>query len=546
MIVLKPQNSIEIIPYKLKVIVPDNEYGLGERIGGADLFVGNKAKLRDITSGNGFLVVQPGENIQEAINKVDNEGGGTVFLVGTHVSSVNITVPTGVHLTGENPSITTLDFNSNTVGLRAVGSNTYSTGTVAVTNNSTTVTGTSTVFTAAMIGREILLSGIWYPITARASDTSITIAAPFASPTISTASYVIATIVEDVTISNMLITSSNVAALTLQYTKELRLINIDVEASAVGIDVDDSSQMDFDHIDLTANNAAITLDNVHFSPFKAGGILDCLAGIGWDIDNCTNLAFDSYFILNSSGDGIEVSNSNNLTFSNCAVFENGGHGIELAGNNRLSFSNCAMENNATDGIQFTGTTDFCVIEGCSFANNGAYGIDITSGSSDNNSIYGNQFNDNTSGAINDSGDGTQIGEANIGLTIVDYKKYVEMKNTSGGLLNNGELVILKAVAAGDEVTTTTTQGDDLIFGMVSEGILDNASGRILISGKTTALKVDGTTDIAIGDFIGTFTTASIGMKAAAGDMAMFIALEAYTNNDSNGIIDALLISPRKI
>ena len=120
------------------------------------------------------------------------------------------------------------------------------------------------------------------------------------------------------------------------------------------------------------------------------------------------------------------------------------------------------------------------------------------------------------------------------------------KNTSGGSLNLGHVVILKAVAAGNEVTTTTTQGHDSVFGMVLETIADAAFGKILTGGKTTGLKVDGTTDIAIGDFLGTFTTAGIAMKAAAGDMAFAIALEAYATNDSLGVIDALLVTPRKI
>ena len=38
----------------------------------------------------------------------------------------------------------------------------------------------------------------------------------------------------------------------------------------------------------------------------------------------------------------------------------------------------------------------------------------------------------------------------------------------------------------------------------------------------------------------------IGMKAASGDMAVAIALEAYATDDSSGVIDALLITPRKI
>jgi len=127
----------------------------------------------------------------------------------------------------------------------------------------------------------------------------------------------------------------------------------------------------------------------------------------------------------------------------------------------------------------------------------------------------------------------------------DYKtKYV--KNTSGGDLVAGNLVTLKAVAGGNEITTTTTQGDDLVLGMLAEDIANNGYGMVQTLGKTTLLKVDGTTDIAIGDFIGTFTTAGIGMKCSAGDMAIAIALEAYTTDDSAGVIDALLITPRKI
>jgi len=121
-----------------------------------------------------------------------------------------------------------------------------------------------------------------------------------------------------------------------------------------------------------------------------------------------------------------------------------------------------------------------------------------------------------------------------------------VKNTSGGALAAGDAVVLKAVAAGDEVTTTTTQGDDLIYGMITGAVADGAYIDILQEGKTTVLKVDGTTDIAIGDLLGTFTTAKIAMKAASGDMAFAMALEAYTTDDSNGVIDALLITPRKV
>lgn len=130
------------------------------------------------------------------------------------------------------------------------------------------------------------------------------------------------------------------------------------------------------------------------------------------------------------------------------------------------------------------------------------------------------------------------------LDIHDYKR---MKNTSGGTLTEGQIVVLKNVAGLDEVTTTTTAGDNKVFGIVIKAsISNNAIGNIKTEGRTTKLKVDGTTDIAIGDYISAFTTAGIGQKASSGDTAIAIALEAYTTDDSNGVIDAKIISPLKI
>ena len=136
---------------------------------------------------------------------------------------------------------------------------------------------------------------------------------------------------------------------------------------------------------------------------------------------------------------------------------------------------------------------------------------------------------------------------NGGIPSLSEKKYAKMTNTSGGVLGVGEVVVFKAVAAGDEVTTTVNQGDDLVFGMVTaNGMGSGTDGYVQTLGKTTKLKVDGTDDIAIGDFIATFTTVKISAKANAGDMAFAIALEGYTTNDSSGVIDALLITPRAI
>lgn len=65
----------------------------------------------------------------------------------------------------------------------------YSTGTATFTNGSATVTGTSTVWTAAMVGQYIVTrnatgNNVYYQITARASDTSITIETTYSGATV--------------------------------------------------------------------------------------------------------------------------------------------------------------------------------------------------------------------------------------------------------------------------------------------------------------------------------------------------------------------------
>lgn len=161
-------------------------------------------------------------------------------------------------------------------------------------------------------------------------------------------------------------------------------------------------------------------------------------------------------------------------------------------------------------------------------------------------ISGNDFLESTnSPRIDDSGVGN-MAVGNAGVDTLMEKDFRRMENSSGGALVAGDVVTFKASAAGDEVTTTTTQGDDLVFGMLEENIAFLSLGLVQTLGYTEKLKVNGIIDIAIGDYLGTYTSAGIGMKAQDGDMAFAVALEAYSTDDSSGVIDALLVTPRKI
>uniref|UniRef100_A0A6M3J237 Uncharacterized protein n=1 Tax=viral metagenome TaxID=1070528 RepID=A0A6M3J237_9ZZZZ len=124
------------------------------------------------------------------------------------------------------------------------------------------------------------------------------------------------------------------------------------------------------------------------------------------------------------------------------------------------------------------------------------------------------------------------------------REEVVVYNSSGGDLVAGDVVVLdttNSTATLTAVTTTTTQDDLTVFGMLLEAISSANYGRCLVKGLTNLLKVDGTTDIAVGNHISTFTTAGIAAKATANKGGAFaIALEAYATNDSSGVIDAYL------
>jgi len=210
------------------------------------------------------------------------------------------------------------------------------------------------------------------------------------------------------------------------------------------------------------------------------------------------------------------------------------------------FHVCMDANNTYDAIYVSGDYNLIAqnyIHSRDIGNVPRYAINIAGGSY--NSVEGNNlvYSRWATAPINDAGTVTYIDSDNEGITPDLIKEYRNVKNTSGGALAAGDVVVLKAVAAGNEVTTTVNQGDDKVYGMAAEAIANGAYGYVQVKGKTTVLKVNGTVDIAIGDPLGTYTAAGIAMKAGAGDQAFAIALEAYTTDDSNGVIDAYIKSP---
>ena len=131
--------------------------------------------------------------------------------------------------------------------------------------------------------------------------------------------------------------------------------------------------------------------------------------------------------------------------------------------------------------------------------------------------------------------------------------FVRVMNKSGGTINSGEVVVYDPSNTTDRltaVTTTTTQDDADVAGVMITTTVDDGYGVMQVYGPLDvtngSLKVDGTTDIAVGDFLSTFTTAGIASKATTGKAGVFAyALAAYATDDSLGTIKAFILQPNR-
>jgi hypothetical protein len=354
-------------------------------------------------------------DIQEAIDAAHEAGGGKVLLLnGRFYPTSDITLYSGIYLEGQTAQSTIIDFGGQAYGIKAVGSDAYSAGTITVVNGSASVTGAGTSWTTAMIGRSILLSGIWYPILdVNAGTQTITIAAPYTDANLTTATYIIATTIDDVNLSNFTVTNSTASALKVQYGNFGNLDGIIATSSLVGIEFRDSSTYSFgiSSIDGFYNHTNFIWDNCHYVTTTAAGSIATLSGNGWEISNCTNSAINDSFILASVGDGIQITNCDIVLFKGVTSKGNGGKGINLiSGNNQVQFVSVNSQNNVSDGIKLTATSDNCQMSNCQLFDNGGYGINIAAANCNNNFLNWNQYSGNAAGPYKDGGTDTSISE----------------------------------------------------------------------------------------------------------------------------------------
>jgi len=442
----------------------------------------------------GFVkTVSVGGDIQAAIDILNAAGGGEIRLdAGTHTLTTDIVIYNNVHLVGSGRDSTILEFSGLAKGI--------------------TVTGTSSVSVVNWSIKNLTLQN---------SNSTAGILIDYC---------------DYWTMENVRVTSCDQKGIRVRYSENFSVANcrfdsntgngVELIGDSSGASVQSSGYLFYLCLsdDNGAHGFSTDVDTNDFVP--SGSFFECRAEdnttVGFSTVGSGDESFISCTSSSNTGDGFSCS-AGNKSYTNCLSSQNSGDGYDVSGGT-VKFSSCRSVSDSGQAFNISATSGFSMT-GCSHP--ATLGNDLKGSVAASSPTADNVLGGPTSG-------------------FKSHQIVYGMENGSGGTISAGMVVVFKADSDGDVVTTTTTVGDDKVVGVAMVSMTDGRPASVMVQGKTTLLKVNGTTDIAIGDFLSTYSEAGIAAKASAGDMVFAIALEAYTTNDSAGVIDALIISPRLI
>lgn len=359
-----------------------------------------------------ILTIQPTDSIQNYLDILNSYGGGILNLNPTATyfptSSLNLYDNVALNLNGG-----TIDFGGNAYQILAQGANAYSTGTASVTAGGSTVTGSGTTWTIDMIGQSILLGDFWYEITGRSSNTSITIGETFKGTTLAGDTYVIADTINNMSISNGLITNSSISLVKGLYVNGFTVDSITVDTADRGFDFQDSANIVMPSYGISNCTTAGVFNNVPYCTFSNASILS--SGV-FGLTRVTNTSLNVISFQAGTGVGVSFTNCTNIGMVNYAIIKCASHGIEfVSGNSDIDTETGYINSCGGDGIKLTASSNNCTILDNSILNNGGYGVNIANANDNNTIVLGNHASGNSSGSINDAGTGT-IAKVNQGIT----------------------------------------------------------------------------------------------------------------------------------
>lgn len=361
-------------------------------------------KLRSRLAIPSELVITSSDNIQDSIDYVSGSGGGIVFLAnGVYPQTSDIVIPSDVTLRGASAAAI-IDFQSSSHQVRAVGTNIYSTGTVAINNRSQIVTGTATGWTTALIGYSIILGGTWFTVTAVASLTTLTIDSRFDGLSLSGQNYVIASVASNIHIENLTVINSmaTTGAILCQSITASRLDDVTIEDCVMGFNFVDANAVYNQGFTTINCDTGTNVDNAGswtFNNFLVYGS----ATAAMVFNRLISASVANFTVSSSLGNGITVTNCANWGLYDAVIINNEGNGIEITDSNDIEMFSLTMQSNLRDGIKLTSNTDRSFMSQVNFQNNGGYGLNIANANCDKNTVTSCSFNGNTTGTLNNLG-----------------------------------------------------------------------------------------------------------------------------------------------
>lgn len=458
---------------------------LQNSLNASQILSGGSLTLKSLSIGGLVKQVAPGDDINTAIDAVSREGGGTVQLLAkTYYFDNDINLKENVSLIGAGSDITILDFKDGSAGIKCTSENGVRLAHFRIRN-----------------------SGNTGAINFNDADRF--------------------------TIENVYALSNTNDGFFIQDgCQDFLLINCRSEQNVNGFTLSGGG----------SGNVLQRFTLVNCNAFDN-------TGIGYKISTTTNMLFYGSLIgcrsSYNDGDGFDFSADSAsafvVTLTSCVSAANTGKGYDIGANcQRISLINCGVGvSNTGDDFEINGVN--CTVIGCE-------GDDFDVNSSD--VMIGNSIATGTSADPNtylnlDGVEGTLAqSDLNRNGNTRTTRRVQTLKNNSGAGVRQGNLVVLDAVASGDNIDTTATNGDMKVWGMADESISNGNWGIVLTEGFTTNLWVwNSAASIAVGDPLSAYSHAYYAKKATTGEMAFAIACEAPST--STAIIDALIIKPRQ-
>lgn len=346
------------------------------------------------------------------------EAEGILFYIrnGNYVETSDISIKNKQKFIGESRDGVIADFNGADLQMEATGGTPYATGTVAISDNLFTVTGSGTLWNANLSnGDWMVIDGVPYKIATVDSDTQVTLEQRFDGQTRTLLTYTAGTFKENIVVKNITITGQDTTAfkggLYLFGAVNCLVENVEVTANDLtytwGIHAKFCFGSDIRHCRSHSNYHGVVAEdsygmviynNFIYNNAQVGIFVSRSEGVLVNENKCIHNGWAggiySSFSLNVNiqgnyskgniGYGIRVTDSGagRVIVSGNQILENGYHGVYVSGADQtIVSSNEIIDNdyaNTTgfDGIHVDPFSERCIVSDNVCRNNDRYEINI--------------------------------------------------------------------------------------------------------------------------------------------------------------------------